>query len=89
MITKYLNSFATGEEKNNLLNKYKQYDVVFIDDFQLLKGEINLIKCIYDVIENLYKSDKSVIIISKCDIEDIKIDLVYSFYYKISKYIIE
>lgn len=89
MITKYLNSFATGEEKNNLLNKYKQYDVVFIDDFQLLKGEINSIKCIYDVIENLYKSDKSVIIISKCDIEDIKIDLVYSFYYKISKYIIE
>ncbi len=96
LINEYLNSFEMGEDQSNLLNKYNQYDVVFIDDFQLLKGKIDYIKYVHDIIENLYKNNKYVIIISecelediKCELEDIKIGLSYSFYDKTNKYIIE
>lgn len=89
LVNDYLNSFSQNISQEELIKKYNENDGLIIYDFQFLKGKENCIKFIYDLIESFYEKDKQLQIISNCDIEEIKEGMIYRFYERTKKFIIE
>ena len=85
----YSCALSSNIDQNTLIDKYCDYDALIINDFQLLKGNEDAIKYVFNIFKKMAENDKSVIIFSSCDIEEIDQYATYNFNSCFNKYIVE
>lgn len=89
LCNEYLDSISKKIDKNDLIDNYQEYEALIIYDLQFLQQKDNCAEYVYKLIEAFYKSDRKIILLSTCDINDKTKEFLDNFYTNIEKYIVE